>query len=446
MSAAHDREITPLDTAVRIGRTLCEHAHWDREGRLCNWIGRSRVELSRDNMTITPCAAALGPDLYGGSAGVALFLAQLHALTGDPAFRTTALGGIARSWVQFQRVPAAELTGLSLFSGPLGVAFVADRVAARIAPETNPVDVEAVLDQVMSEADSPHLLDLISGNAGAIPALLALSRTAARPRCLELAVSLGEELSRKADRRGELWSWDTKSTSGTGLGDTPQTGLSHGASGIGLALFELHAATGRTDFLEAALGAFAYEDSFLDPQQGHWADLRFVDEAAPAPRSPGDLDSYSAWCHGASGIGLARLRAAALDPPRRESHIAKARLAVATTLRAIEKRLAVPRSDSSLCHGLMGLAEVVLIAGQLLEDEAYHAAAAAAARVLIARYSETGDWPSGAPSAGPNPSLMLGTAGIGYTLLRLHDPAGVPPILLLLQGYAKGSRGRQDGS
>jgi hypothetical protein len=26
---------------------------------------------------------------------------------------------------------------------------------------------------------------------------------------------------------------------------------------------------------------------------------------------------------------------------------------------------------------------------------------------------------------------MLGTAGVGYEFLRLHDPEGVPPVLLL---------------
>jgi lantibiotic modifying enzyme len=49
--------------------------------------------------------------------------------------------------------------------------------------------------------------------------------------------------------------------------------------------------------------------------------------------------------------------------------------------------------------------------------------------MLIARHAAAGDWPSGTPSGGPNPSLMLGTAGIGYTVLRLHDPNRVPSIL-----------------
>ncbi|HZW30379.1 MAG TPA: lanthionine synthetase LanC family protein, partial [Isosphaeraceae bacterium] len=65
------------------------------------------------------------------------------------------------------------------------------------------------------------------------------------------------------------------------------------------------------------------------------------------------------------------------------------------------------------------------------DDRSYCEGARAATQSLIDRHSASADWPSGRSSGGPNPSLMIGTAGIGYTLLRLHDPGGVPSILLL---------------
>jgi lantibiotic modifying enzyme len=115
-----------------------------------------------------------------------------------------------------------------------------------------------------------------------------------------------------------------------------------------------------------------------------------------------------------------------------EYHIATARAALATTLDAIEEGLATPRCDATLCHGLAGLGEVALCAGQMLDDASYHDRAVAVGRTLIDRHASVGDWPSGAPCGGPNPSLMVGTAGIGYSLLRLHDPTGVPHILLVV--------------
>jgi lantibiotic modifying enzyme len=198
------------------------------------------------------------------------------------------------------------------------------------------------------------------------------------------------------------------------------TGLSHGAAGIGLALFELYAATGRPHFLETARGAFAYEDTFFDPRAGNWRDLRLTPRILPFAR---------AWCHGAPGIALSRLRAAALDPERSEAYLIMARKAIATTLDSIEEKLATPKCDATPCNGLTGLIEIVWIAAHVLEERSYRIRALSAAEILTARHAASGDWPSGAPSGGPNPSLMLGTAGIGYTFLRLHDPDRVPSIL-----------------
>jgi lantibiotic modifying enzyme len=430
MSASCDSSAPFLHAAAGIGWVLCERAYWDRGGRLCNWIGRSPAELGRDGVSLTPTASALGPELYGGSAGIALFLAQLFSLTGEASLRRTALAAMARSARQLDLRPEPVASPLSFYNGHLGIAFAADRIAALTSHEEPAALAEALLDRVAAALTTPHLLDVMGGNAGAIPPLLAMGRRPGRTRCLDLALALGEELLEKAERREAYWVWDTQIASGPDFGSIPLAGLSHGAAGIGLALLELHGASGRTDVLEAALGAFAYEDSLFDPSHGNWPDLRADDTPGGSARPP----SYalSTWCHGAPGIALSRLRAAALDPARRAAHAHTARTAIATTLRAIETNLANPRHDATLCHGLAGLAEIVLIAGQLLGEKAYLDAAAATAGALIDRHAKAGDWPSGVASGRFNPSLMLGTAGIGYTFLRLHSPALVPPVLLLI--------------
>ena len=94
---ASRRTISPRDAAFRIGESLCRHALWDSTGRYCNWIGRVRIGESECKSPTGVVAAALGPGLREGSAGIALFLAHLHAVTGDEEFRRTAQGAIARS-------------------------------------------------------------------------------------------------------------------------------------------------------------------------------------------------------------------------------------------------------------------------------------------------------------------------------------------------------------
>jgi len=83
---------------------------------------------------------------------------------------------------------------------------------------------------------------------------------------------------------------------------------------------------------------------------------------------------------------------------------------------------ALHRSGASLA----GNAELLLLA----RDVAGRAASSSPERLGALgreRYDETHTpWPCGVPGGGEAPNLMLGTAGIGYSYLRLYDPARVP--------------------
>jgi lantibiotic biosynthesis protein len=413
-----------FDAACRIGEELCRSAHWDLDGRLCNWMGRSTAECTEYDGPITPTSAACGADIYAGSSGIALFLSQLYAQTGDIRFRRTALGAAHRSVRQIGRSDSSGLASpLSFYSGHLGVAFATRFVGMKTGDGELCSRFEPILVQVLDAGSSPHSLDVIGGNAGAIPVLLRLAKSDGLERCYDRALALGDELCERANRRGSMCAWEQDAASDPETAPALLTGFSHGAAGMGLALTELHAATGRAEYLETARGAFAYEDSLFDRRMANWPDLR---------RSSQPVHYARTWCHGAPGIALARLRAAQLDPDNHATHSAAARVAIATTIAATEQNLETPRSDTSLCHGLAGLGEILLIAGEMLGEPSYQERAVALGRVLIDRYAKSGAWPSGAPSGGPNPSLMLGLAGIGYWLLRLHDPVNVPSILLFV--------------
>ena len=129
---------------------------------------------------------------------------------------------------------------------------------------------------------------------------------------------------------------------------------------------------------------------------------------------------------------MIHLSAAILGRDLSDRRLADLRAAIAAVLDEIDAHIDVPRFDTTIRDGLAGLGEVVLTAGVLLEDRSYQDRAIALGRGLIDRYSEHGDWPTGLPGGGPNPSLLLGTAGIGYWLLRLDRPEKVPPLLRLI--------------
>ena len=65
---------------------------------------------------LTPTVTALGPELYDGTSGVALFLAQLFARTGNLEFRHTALGAITRALRQLDRLRRRRLSCLPYHS------------------------------------------------------------------------------------------------------------------------------------------------------------------------------------------------------------------------------------------------------------------------------------------------------------------------------------------
>jgi lantibiotic modifying enzyme len=426
-----------LAAAKRIGHTLCETAYWDEARQHCTWMGHTDiVPFSPTNET---AFAAIGPHLYSGTTGVALFLAELYGQTRDAQFKSVSVAALKRSLHYLKRHPVQN-SPLSVFSAHLGVAYVTARFVDIGLGDGLEDDLQWLIDQSLDALKAPHLLDLINGNAGAIPVLLALARRPGFQMCLDAARTCGEELCSTAIRQNGLCVWDTERAVGPGMNAPPMTGFSHGASGMALALLELYAQTGSAAFLDTARRAFAYEDTFFSRGSGNWLDLR-----APHRVVEDELAGTFAtvWCHGAPGIGLARLRAMSLDPESRDDYERMARIALTTTTSAIEQSLATPRSDATLCHGLSGLAEVALIFGEVLDDDGCRALAADTASKIIRLYGDRGDWPSGTTTGKLNPTLMLGNAGVGHQFLRLHAPQDISSILLITP--SKGHNLRRDG-
>lgn len=70
-----------IKTAENIGTYLCTNAFW--EGSRCNWIGRTLGDdATPDINSLFPLAnKALGPEIYNGTSGIALFLYRLYDFT-----------------------------------------------------------------------------------------------------------------------------------------------------------------------------------------------------------------------------------------------------------------------------------------------------------------------------------------------------------------------------
>jgi hypothetical protein len=392
-----------FEVAIEIGTRLAREAIWHRDR--CTWLGAEMVG---------PGVASYGtlrPDVYAGTAGVGLFLAALWQTARIEEVRLAAVGAIRQALAGVHRL--RETNRLGLYTGALGVCWAAVR-AARSLEESGLIDEAAIQLRLCRDHERGNAKgewDLLSGQAGAILGVLWLRHRLADDSLLEWAIRLGDALiaAGKRDRTGSL-SWRRRH----GPGLRALTGYSHGAAGAGIALLELGAAVCNEAFKEAGLAAFAYERRWYNAAQANWPDFR----RSGGGRSRTAQQFSTAWCHGAPGIALSRLRAMQIAPtPEMASEL---HAALETTRRATAAMLDAPGTSFCLCHGLTGNAEVL----NLCADGT---APSLVWRVTTHCRRTTGA--ETAPSPDAAPGLMLGRSGIGLFYLRLFDPS-VPSALL----------------
>lgn len=393
-----------LAAARRVGDHLIDLAFVGEGG--ASWVG----VMSPDERHFTP--RALGYDLYSGVSGVALFLSLLGSVTGDERYAEAA--GAAWRTVDYQvGETRRDRQDLGAFTGVAGIGHAAILCGAAGGDAERLGAGRRLLLGLGDLLEGEESADVIAGTAGAVAVLLGAHRATGRPELLELARRGGERLieSGRPQERGIGWRW-------AGADDRAYAGFAHGAAGIAWALLQLAAATGEDRFRGAALAGLAYERSLYDPERRNWRDLRTF--LGP------DGGFTVAWCHGAPGIGLARLACLDLldDPPERRRMLEEAEVAVETTL---DRGFA---GSHCLCHGALGNLELLVRAARRLErpeltDRTYRLAA------VVCREVEAGRYHCGIPGGFETPGLMDGLAGIGYGLLRLAVPERVPSVLLL---------------
>jgi class II lanthipeptide synthase len=410
-----------LETAVEIGSGISRQAVWHDDR--CNWLGAEPLERRDAGFQPAATYAAFGPDLYSGSSGVALFLAELFRVTSEPEARRASLGGIRHALSRTNATqPAARL---GLFSGWTGIALAAVRVASIVGDPDLLDDARALLHRASLERCEKREFDLISGRAGAIAALVVLNHVLHDARLLDFAIRLADELLETARRVDIGYSWESPGWAN----QHDLTGFSHGAAGAGYSLLELFQATGISKYRDAAQQAFQYERHWFNAGVGNWPDFR-KDLSSPYRRKK--PHSYlSFWCHGAPGIALSRLRAYEIMGD--ETCKAEAGIALRTTRASIESALDTSAGNFSLCHGLSGNMEALIYGAAVLDADDLKDTASLASDVAAAgveRYAARGEpWPCGT-HAGETPNLMLGLSGIGHFYLRLCHPS-IPSLLIL---------------
>lgn len=414
---SHNAEF--LATADAIGAALCRDAL--RDGPRANWMGDSKEFIGGAWSLVH---RTMGPDLYTGTAGIGLFLAQLYRATGERMFRSTAEAAANHALSRLDDVPTA--TNASFYLGCTGIAFALIEIGEAIENEDLVKRALAILKSQAGETIDEQGLDIVAGSAGAIPGLLSIYDKHPRDFLVDSAVRHGERLLKAARTNGIGSSWNT-------LGmDTEHhlTGFSHGTAGIAWALFELFRHTGKVKFRTAAERGVNYERHHFSAEQENWPDFRGLYDQS---MGNGSIAYPVAWCHGAAGIGLSRLRL--YEMLKDETYRHESEAALRTTINLYQQNPDMIKGDFSLCHGAAGNAELTIYGSRILENDEYKTVADwIGERGIQEFHKQNAPWPCGVLDGGETPGLMLGLAGIGYFYLRLHDPALIPPVVIILPG------------
>ncbi|SDM32643.1 type 2 lanthipeptide synthetase LanM family protein [Allokutzneria albata] len=359
-----------------------------------------------------------GAGLYSGASGIALFLAELAGVTGESRFRRAAEDVVAEAVVPGLTDLGDRQALIGGFDG-LGAAVYLCARLGELWRQDSLLDLAAgIVPHVRDRMAADRFLDVAGGTAGAALAVLALHRIRPSQSTLDTVRHAGEVLRNRALSQATGVGWPSEM--GT---HHPLVGFSHGASGYAYTLASIAELTGEKSLWELVQAAVRFEWHHVDQETGHWPDRRSLNA---------DGRTMNAWCHGAAGAGLARAALLGMpDAPGRHKLEQQLRVAAERVRRDLVRdgRYTGVGNDS-ICHGDLGLVETLRAAGQALgEPELTELGARCAA--AIAHRVLNGETRCGTSFDVTTPGLMVGTAGIGYGLLRAAHGDGVPNVLLL---------------
>lgn len=386
-----------LQAASAIGDRICQLATQVDES--ATWLG-----LTHANEKWQLVLADI--NLYNGLPGIILALAYLGALTNSEHFTTMARRGFATLRGRIEQ-DYEHVRSIGFFAGWGGVIAMLTHLAVLWRDDELLSKAVSLLELLPPLIDADDGLDIVSGSASCIPALLCLERVTSSPQIEALLVRCGERLAASALALPIGCGWPIFEAKRC------LTGFAHGNAGFAWSLLKLAQRTGEQRFSRLALDALAYERSLYHPAFKNWQDMRSFEEQPVY---------CLAWCHGAPGIGLARLDTL----PILDDELVQAEIQAALDATLAEGF----GGNHSLCHGDLGNLELLLRMRLSHPDGRWPATCDLLTATILERGRQNG-WLCGTPQHVETPGLMTGLTGICLQLLRLAEPTRIPSILTM---------------
>lgn len=375
--------------------------------------------------------------IYSGNAGIAIFLLEVYQFTTEKKYLSAVLETL--NWLENHLADENTYKSYSqlMTGGPLSLCYLYLKLNL-VQPDKNLVEKALkVADNidVKKIVNGKEMYEYLNGIGGALILLTLLYEQSKEETLLSKIDFLIGQTIDHAIKGPEGFYWDKNERQIKGL-----CGFSHGAAGIGYTLIELGNYFKNEALIWMGKQAFIYENHFFNEKYNNWPDFRkgiFSEkdyEEHKKEYQENNIDFFTqpgymnAWCHGAAGIGLARLRAFALtgETKWREDAECAIRKTYETDV------LSGYASSFTLCHGKGGNADVFLEGFLSLKEQKYYDMAFTIAEKIIEAKEQNNIYMSGLMYVENKEdySMYMGNAGIGYFLLRVLNPEKIDSILI----------------
>ena len=316
----------------QIAETICRMAVIYGEDEDINWSGLRFFD--EKSWGFVPH----GMYLYDGIGGVAVFLAI--ALKKYPESAIERIYGLVmkKLFAYTKRLLRDGGKSESIHTGAFigeGSVVYTYLLLYQIAGEQVCLDYAKAHSQILfKKIKGDEASDFLSGFAGAAVVLLKLYKETNDKQYLEVSVELGERIWEQAEKQETGYGF-------YGAMKKALAGMAHGNSGYILAYSYLLEITGDKRYYERICELLDYENYLYSKESGNWRDLRNEDS---------DRKDLNAWCHGAAGILLTRIRLKRLKEFQEHVGVQK------DIERCVRALCLYPETESvCLCHGLSGI-------------------------------------------------------------------------------------------
>lgn len=378
--------------------------------------------------------------IYGGVTGTLIFFVELYKITGEKKYYDIIKSGIDFLEYYLDDINTSERKQIttSFYSGIGGIIYLF-LIVHEATSETY------YLEKALTFFKQRHFSieystknDVLGGKAGDILYLLHLynkTQDEAVLTCIDNSIT--ELLDNIVFTRNGIC-WDRSPDNAQAL-----CGFAHGASGMAFVFNEIYRFTNNDFFLLLCDECINYENQYYSDEENNWPDFRtdiLVSEQNVRDHLSffsekkweffNELKYWSAWCHGAPGIGMSRIHA--FSTTKNPKYLRDFQNAIANVNTLYSSSLGVTNT-CTLCHGLLGNASLYIDGYVYLNDYNYLNYAIQLGLYSINFKKNKGYHITGFPKLNDQPadsSMFMGKAGIGHYYLRILNPLTVKSMLI----------------